>query len=93
MGSDGDEATLTVRWFAGDAPDARPDFSFHFSDTRRDIGWHHEPNPHVDGWGHFQTRSDGESADTYEPYSYASTNPTRVVWEVLELLTDRLQAN
>jgi hypothetical protein len=84
-------ATLTVRWFVGETADDRPQFSFHYSDdTGRDFGWHHEPNPHVDGWGHFQERPDTEADYTYEPYSFSSTNPTRVVWEVMSRLTDRV---
>jgi len=93
LGIDAEEATLTVRWFAGETPDARPEFSFHYSDGRQDLGWHHEPNPHVDGCGHFQQRSTGESAYTYEPYSFASTNPTRVVWEVMDRLTDAVHSD
>lgn len=82
------DATLTVRWFAGETPDARPEFSFHYADeTGRDFGWHHEPNPHVEGWGHFQEREAVEEAYSYEPQTFSSMNPSRVVWEVLALLT------
>lgn len=88
LGTDVEEATLTVRWFAGETPEARPEFSFHYSDSRQDLGWHHEPNPHVDDWAHFQQRSTSEPAYTYGSHSFASTNPSRVVWEVMELLTD-----
>jgi hypothetical protein len=89
---DADTATLTVRWFAGETPDARPEFSFHYSDGARDFGWHHEPNPHAEGWGHYQKRS-GDAAYTYEEYAFASTNATRVVWEVMSRLSDRLGAS
>jgi hypothetical protein len=85
------EATLTVRWFAGERPDADPQFSFHYGDERAgDFGWHHEPNPHVDGWGHFQERPAESAEYVYEVYTFASTVPTRVVWEVLELLDAEL---
>jgi len=87
-----DEATLTVRWFAGETPDARPVFSVHYSDGTADFGWHHEPNPHVDGWGHFQGRTDDGAAYAYEPHAFSSTNPTRVVWEVLSLLSAELES-
>lgn len=88
-----DDATLTVRWFAGAEPDARPEFSFHYTDdTGVDFGWHHEPNPHVDGWGHFQCREDPDAAYHYEPYTFSSLVPTRVVWEVVTELSSRLQA-
>lgn len=90
VAADGEAPTLTVRWFAGSSPEARPEFSFHYSDDSRDFGWHHEPNPHVDGWGHFQERTAGANY-SYDAYEFASTNPTRVVWEVLDVLTAKLQ--
>ena len=84
------DATLTVRWFAGETVDARPEFSFHYSDDADgDFGWHHEPNPHVSGWGHFQERESVSSAYAYEPYQFGSLNPNRVVWEVMSNLSDR----
>jgi hypothetical protein len=86
-----DDATLTVRWFAGETPEARPEFSFHYHDeTGSDLGWHHEPNPHVEEWGHVQKRGNSEAEYAYEPYTFSSTNPTRVVWEVLSLLVSTL---
>jgi len=86
------EASLTVRWFAGEAPDDPPRFSFHYSDdTGLDCGWHHEPNPHVDGWGHYQERPDPETAYNYEPYSVGSQLPARVVWEGLSRLAAVLE--
>lgn len=82
------EASLTVRWFAGQSPEDPPQFSIHYSDdTGFDCGWHHEPNPHVEGWGHYQERSDPESRYAYEPYRFGSELPARVVWEVLSGLT------
>lgn len=85
-----DGATLTVRWFAGETVDSDPEFSFHYSGPDADFGWHHEPNPHVDGWGHFQRRE--KSAYSYETYSFASLAPVRVVWEVLARLDAELSA-
>jgi hypothetical protein len=87
------DGTLTVRWFAGETPDADPEFSFHYSDDTGDFGWHHEPNPHVDGWGHFQERTDAAATYDYEPYAFASDNPARVVWEVMSRLVSRLQSD
>lgn len=81
-------ATLTVRWFAGETVDSEPEFSFHYGGPDADFGWHYEPNPHVDGWGHFQRREG--STYSYEPYSFDSLAPVRVVWEVLARLTERL---
>lgn len=84
------EATLTVRWFAGEQQDADPEFSVHYSGPDADFGWHHEPNPHVDGWGQFQWRQ--EEAYSYESYSFGSLSPARVVWELLARLAERLDA-
>ena len=84
------EATLTVRWFAGETPQARPEFSFHYADeTGQDFGWHHEPNPHVEGWGHFQERETVDAEYSYVTQRYSSMNPSRVVWEVLALLDSK----
>jgi hypothetical protein len=92
-GAAGSTPTLTIRWVAGETPDADPQFSFHYSDdTGRDFGWHDEPNPRVDGWGQFQERSSPSAASRFEAYSFASTAPTRVVWEPLSELTAALDA-
>lgn len=92
FGLNATDASLTVRWFAGETPASDPEFSFHFSGAGEDFGWHHEPNPHVDGWGHFQRRSNAKSEYAYEQYIFASTTPTRVVWDVLDRLSSRLDA-
>jgi len=84
------EATLTVRWFAGETPNARPECSFHYSDEVRDFGWHREPNPHVDGWGHFQEKNTAENDYSYEPYTFPTDNPSRLVWEIMSLLSSKL---
>lgn len=91
-GVDRDNATVTVRWFAGETVDARPEFSFHYSDGRTDFGWHHEPNPHVDGWGHFQERNTAGAGYSYEAYTFPSNNPTQLVWEIMLLLASRLES-
>ena len=87
----GSDPTLTVRWFAGDTPDSDPEFSFHYSDSRGDFGWHHEPNPHVDGWGHFQERTGTETAYSYEPHTFTAENPTRLVWEIMAAVAAKLE--
>lgn len=89
---DADSATLTVRWFAGETDSDRPEFSVHYSDDTGDFGWHHHPQEHVEGWGHFQERSDSKTAYTYESYAFSSKNPTRVVWEPMSQLTSELEA-
>lgn len=91
VGIDAETATLTVSWFAGETPTDRPEFSFHYSDGVADFGWHHHPQEHVDGWGHFQERPDSDTPYEYEPYAFSSENPTRVVWEVMSRLTSRLE--
>lgn len=90
LSSDAEDATLTVRWFVGETPDDRPEFSFHYSDSTGDFGWHHEPNPHVEGWGHFQERTNSETEYVYESHTFSSHNPSRVVWEVMSLLTSKI---
>jgi hypothetical protein len=79
-GSDRGNATLTVRWFAGETPADRPEFSFHYSDDRADFGWHHEPNPHVDRWGHFQEQYPADTDYAYEAWTVSSHSPRRLVW-------------
>lgn len=86
-----ESATLTVRWFAGESGSARPEFSFHYSDAGSDLGWHHHPQDHVDGWERFQERTGSKQQYTYEPYTFSSHNPVRVVWEVMSRLTDSLE--
>lgn len=94
LGVEANDPTLTVRWFAGETPDARPQFSFHYSDDRGvDFGWHHEPNPHVEGWGHFQHRPASDAEYTYESHGFAAETATRLVWEIASLLIDRLDAD
>ncbi len=84
-------ATLTVRWFAGETADQRPTFSMHYSDdSGLDCGWHHEPNPHVEGWGHHQWRTAAADEYTYESYSIGTTVPGRVTWEILSILPERV---
>jgi hypothetical protein len=85
------EATLTVRWFAGETVDANPEFSVHYSDDETDFGWHHHDQDHVDGCGHFQKQTAG-SAYTYEPHSFSSTQPSRLVWAVMSLLSAELDS-
>jgi len=92
-GADRDDAALTVRWFAGATADAAPEFSFHYSDEASDSGWHHEPNPHVEGWGHYQEWNATTEEYTYDSYTFGSANPTRVVWEVMSSLSAELDAD
>lgn len=91
LGREAETATLTVRWFAGESPETDPQFSVHYSDgTGFDCGWHHEPNPHVDGWGHYQERNRADGEYTYTETSFDGRTPGRILWDVLSRLEDRL---
>lgn len=93
LGASAEEGTLTIRWYAGETPDARPEFAFHYGDSSGfDCGWHHAPNPHVEGLAHYQERETAADDYTYERTSFASDQPVRTLWEVLERLQDQLDA-
>lgn len=83
-----DEAVLRVTWYPG----GRSQFVFHYSDeTGFDCGWHCEPNPHVDGWTHYQERESDDEEYSYEPISFEADTPTTLVWEILERLRNHLE--
>lgn len=86
-----ENSTLTIRWFAGETPEARPEFSFHYSDERTDFGWHHHDQDHVDGRGHFQRRTD-DARYVYESYVFPSENPAQLTWEIMTDLASRLES-
>lgn len=73
-GAERDSATLTVHWFAGETPDARPALEFHYSDEQTDFGWHRHEQDHVGGLRHFQERT-GDTRYTYEPHTFHAQNP------------------
>lgn len=89
-GTDRGNATLTVRWFAGETPESRPEFSFHYSDVQSNLGWHHHEQEHVDGWGHFQKRTNEAEYD-YESDSFPSHNPAQLTWEIMSDLASQLK--
>ena len=92
LGGSASSGAMTIRWFAGDTREAHPEFSFHYSDVSGfDCGWHHEPNPHVDGWAHYQERASLDTGYDYTSVSFGSTQPVRVLWEVLERLEAVIQ--
>lgn len=91
LGAEPEDGALVIRWYAGETPDARPEFSVHYSDASGfDCGFHHEPNPHVSGWAHYQQRASSDEEYAYEPVSFASEHPVRVLWEALDRLEERL---
>ena len=92
LGGRSEAGSLTVRWYAGASPGATPEFVFPFTDADGfDCGWHHEPNPHVDRWGHYQERRTADGRYAYEPVTSGSHVPVRVVWEGMERLAERLE--
>jgi len=91
LGGTSGSGSLTVRWYAGESAEDSPEFVFHYSDVSGfDCGWHHEPNPHVDSWGHFQEREASDEEYSYEPVTFTSEVPVRVCWEVMERLEVQL---
>lgn len=85
--ADADEAVLRVTWWP--APD-EPEYAFHYSDdTGFDCGWHREPNPHIDGKLHYQERTSPD--EPYESVSFPADAPPRILWTVLDRLTERLR--
>jgi hypothetical protein len=87
----------TGRSDASDPVTARPRtafdavFKLHYSEsTGYDCGFHNEPNPHVEGWFHFQERFDPGEEYTYVETSLEARTPTSALWELLDFLQDRL---
>jgi hypothetical protein len=88
LGVEAAEATLRVTWWP--APDD-PEYAFHYSDdTGFDCGWHREPNPHVDEKLHYQERGSTDEPYEYESVSFPAQTPPRILWTVLDELTDRV---
>ena len=81
-----ESATLRVTW----QPIEPPEFAFHYSESNFDCGWHHEPNPHVDGDAHYQERV-GSEPYRYEAISFEGETAPELVWEVMERLRTRLE--
>jgi hypothetical protein len=66
-------------------------FKLHYSEAGGyDCGFHNEPNAHVDGWFHFQERPDPNTEYDYEPATLDARTPTAALWELLDLLAERL---
>ena len=86
VGVEAPSGTLTVRWFVPTA-DGAPRFVFHFADaTGFDCGWHYHEQDHVTGLGHYQERITANEPYEYEPYSFESTEPARIVWIICDEL-------
>ena len=94
LGREVEEATLTIRWYTGESANSDPEFAFHYSDSSGfDCGWHYEPNPHVDGWGHFQERESADDEYRYETITFGSLQPIPLLWEIFDRLDDRLSGS
>ncbi|WP_436903569.1 hypothetical protein [Halovenus halobia] len=66
-------------------------YTLHYSEPDGlDCGFHCEPNPHVDGFLHYQKREDANDAYTYELVSFGARSVTGLLWEMLDALGDRL---
>lgn len=104
FGRDGESASLRVTWQPNPhlPPEASLDdrrrtsltsnFKIHYSESSGfDCGVHLEPNPHVDGHLHYQERASPTDGYDHDEVSLAATAPVGVLWEALEIISDRLQ--
>ena len=104
FGRDGESASLRVTWQPNPhlPPETSLDdrrrtsltsnFKIHYSESSGfDCGVHLEPNPHVNGHLHYQERASPTDEYDYDEASLAATAPAGVLWEVLEIIADRLQ--
>lgn len=67
-------------------------FTLHYSESSGyDCGFHNEPNPHVEGWLHFQERPGPEEAYEYHPAALEGKTPVSALWELLDELATRLR--
>ncbi|WP_336361611.1 hypothetical protein [Haladaptatus sp. ZSTT2] len=66
-------------------------FKLHYSESSGyDCGFYIEPNPHVEGWFHFQERDSPDTEYEYEPSRLDARSPVSALWELLDLLEERL---
>ncbi|SDM93516.1 hypothetical protein SAMN04487949_2902 [Halogranum gelatinilyticum] len=67
-------------------------FKLHYSESSSyDCGFHNEPNPHVEGWFHFQERPTSDAKYEYSPASLDARTPASALWELLDLLEDQIR--
>lgn len=104
FGRTADSATLRITWYPipdGEADSVFPDrprttfratFKLHYSEsTGCDCGFHNEPNPHVEGWFHFQERHSPNTPYNYERVELAARTPVSALWEMMDKLDERLR--
>ena len=99
-------ASLRMTWIPDPAPDPavsdrasdawmrtpiRAYYTLHYSESSGfDCGFHCEPNPHVDGFLHYQERDGVNDPYTYEPASFDARSVSGLLWEMLDALATRL---
>lgn len=81
--------TLTVRWFAGDSPDADP--SFRFTTATAAVILAGTTNRTHTSTAGVISRNVPALNYSYEPHTFTAENPTRLVWEVMAHLTTKLE--
>lgn len=82
------------RGSTGGGPRTRFDsvFKLHYSEAHGyDCGFHNEPNPHVDGWFHFQERTTPDADYVYTPARLDARTPIGALWEILDSLEETLR--
>ena len=99
-------ATLRVTWIPIPSPGPessesandwirtpiRAYYTLHYSEPAGlDCGCHCEPNPHVEGFLHYQERENVNDTYTYEPVSFGARSVTGLLWETMDALADRLE--
>lgn len=67
-------------------------FRVHYSEPAGlDCGFHNEPNPHVDGWSHFQHRDSPDNEYDYTVETLGARSPVSALWEILDKLESKLR--
>lgn len=67
-------------------------FKLHYSESSGyDCGFHNEPNPHAEGWFHFQERSTPDAKYEYSPATLDARTPVGALWELLDLLEEQIR--
>ena len=106
FGRPAEVASLRMTWTAdpspGPAASDRPSdvwrrtpveayYALHYSEPAGlDCGIHCEPNPHVDGLLHYQERASPDDPYTYTPLTLAARSAAGLLWEMMDVLADRL---
>ena len=88
---DAESASLRIEWRPRPDPSEPAYFVFHYYDSMgRDVGWHRDPNPHVDRLEHRQERDSPDEEYEYEPAYFESQSPVALLWDILGRIEERL---